>query len=78
MLTFFEHLIQILDREEPGWQEDSVILLDNATWNKGEQIIRALEHQGVKVMFSSPYSYSTAPIELLYAALKLGNLNPER
>ena len=78
MMTFFENLIQLLNRETPDWQENSVILLDNATWNKGEQIIRALEHHGVRVMFSSPYSYSTAPIELLYSALKLGDLNPER
>ena len=27
-------------------------------------------------MYSGPYSYSTAPIELVFAALKLGDLNP--
>ena len=30
------------------------------------------------VMFSGPYSYSAAPVELVFAALKLGNLNPDR
>ena len=30
------------------------------------------------VIYSGPYSYSTAPIELVFGALKLGDLNPER
>ena len=29
------------------------------------------------VMYSAPYSYSTAPVESAFAALKLGELNPE-
>ena len=27
-------------------------------------------------MYSGPYSYSAAPVELVFAALKLGDLNP--
>ena len=30
------------------------------------------------ICYSAPYCYSTAPIELLFAALKFGELNPER
>ena len=30
------------------------------------------------VIYTGPYSYSSAPIELLFAGLKLGELNPER
>ncbi len=30
------------------------------------------------MIWSAPYSYSTAPIELLFGGLKLGELNPER
>ena len=32
----------------------------------------------VSVMFSGPYSYAAAPIELLFGALKRGELNPQR
>ena len=32
----------------------------------------------VPVLFSGPYSYSSAPVEMVFAALKLGDLNPER
>ena len=30
----------------------------------------------LRVIWSAPYSYSTAPIELLFAGLKFGELNP--
>ena len=30
------------------------------------------------IIFSGPYSYSAAPIEMVFSALKLGDLNPER
>ena len=30
------------------------------------------------IIYSGPYSYSTAPIESVFAALKLGDLNPDR
>ena len=32
----------------------------------------------LNTIFSGPYSYSTAPAELVFSALKLGDLNPER
>ena len=30
----------------------------------------------IKVIFSGPYSYATAPAELLFAHFKVGQLNP--
>lgn len=30
------------------------------------------------VIYSAPYCYSTAPVEMAFSALKLGDLNPER
>ena len=32
----------------------------------------------IEVIYSGPYSYSAAPIEMLFGALKQGELNPER
>ena len=32
----------------------------------------------LRVIWSAPYSYSTAPIELLFAGLKFGELNPQK
>ena len=33
---------------------------------------------GFRVIISAPYSYSTAPVELAFAFLKKGDLNPEQ
>ena len=33
MTTFLRYLVRQLDRETPGWQEGSTILLDNAKWH---------------------------------------------
>ena len=33
MVTFLRRLMEQLDRERPGWQEDTTILLDNAAWH---------------------------------------------
>ena len=33
MTTFLRYLVRELDRETPGWEENSTILLDNAKWH---------------------------------------------
>ena len=33
MTMFLRYLVRELDRESPGWQENSTILLDNAAWH---------------------------------------------
>ena len=37
-----------------------------------------LARLGLPIIYSGPYSYSSAPIESMFAALKLGDLNPDR
>ena len=76
-MLFMRHLVAHLDRETPGWQEDSVILLDNAAYHVGEEMRGYLRKMQVPIMFSGPYSYSAAPIETLFSHLKLGELNKD-
>ena len=78
MTTFLRVLARQLDRETPGWQENSVILLDNAAWHTNATMRQRLIKMQLPVIYTGPYSYSAAPIELVFAALKLGDLNPER
>ena len=77
MVTFMQHLAKRLDRESPGWQETTTILLDNASWHNSAEMMDRLAKMKLDIMFSAPYCYSAAPIELMFAALKLGDLNPE-
>ena len=74
-MLFMRHLVAQLDRETPGWQENSIILLDNAPYHSGEEIREYLRKMQVPVMYSAPYSYSAAPIETLFSLLKLNEIN---
>ena len=78
MTTFLRYLVRQLDRETPGWQETSTILLDNAAWHSNSLMKQRLARMDLPVIYSGPYCYSSAAIELVFAALKLGELNPDR
>ena len=78
MTTFLRHLVRQLDQEDPGWQETSTILLDNAAWHANALMKQRLARMGLPVIYTGPYSYAAAPVELVFAALKLGDLNPNR
>ena len=78
MLLFMRHLIRRLDQESPGWEDDTIFLLDNAAWHTSKVMRKRLARLGLRVIFSGPYSYSVAPVELVFAALKFGDLNPDR
>ena len=38
LLTFLRHLTVKLDEESPGWEAETVILLDGARYHTGEEI----------------------------------------
>ena len=78
MTMFLQHLVRRLDSETPGWQETSTILLDNATWHTSTVMKERLAKMKLPVIFSGPYSYAAAPAERVFAALKIGDLNPNR
>ena len=74
-MLFLWYLVAKLDSETPGWQENSVILMDNAAYHTGEEIRSYIRKMQIPIMYSAPYSYSAAPIETLFAHLKLGEIN---
>ena len=44
---FFLHLVKRLDAESPGWQEDTVFLLDNATYHKSAETMSLMNRLGL-------------------------------
>ena len=78
ILLFLQHLIHRLDEDTPGWKQETYILLDGARYHTGTEIREFLHKMQLRVVFSGPYSYSTAPIELLFGGLKFGDLNPDK
>ena len=67
MTAFLRHLARQLDSESPGWQDESTILLDNAAWHSNTLMKRRLATMQLPIMFSAPYSYSTAPIVSIHS-----------
>jgi len=78
MTTFLRYLSRQLDIETPGWQEEATILLDNAKWHSNAKMKERLARMQLPIIYSAPYSYTTAPVESAFAALKFGELNPDR
>jgi len=77
-MLFMRHLVAKLDSETPGWQENSIILLDNAPYHVGTEARSYIRKMQVPIMYTAPYSYSSSPIEMLFSILKLGELNEDR
>jgi transposase len=54
-----------------------VLLWDNATYHTSAETMRVISRLGLQVIYSGPYSYSAAPVETLFSALKFRELNTE-
>ena len=78
MLVFLMHLVEKLDMENPSWREDTVILLDGAKYHIGADIRDYMRKMELAVIWSAPYSYDTAPIEMVFGHLKIGELKKEK
>ena len=63
MTTFITKLMHQLDRERPGWMENSTFLVDNAAWHRGPVMKERLARLQLPIIYSGTYSYSSAPIE---------------
>ena len=73
---FIQKLSIKLTLERPNWKEDTVILMDNAPYHGSQKTRDYFAHNGIRTIYTAPYSYSGSPIELWFAALKSTNLNP--
>ena len=56
--------------------QNTVLLIDGARYQTCADSVDHMKALGFKVIISAPYSYSSAPIELAFAYLKQGDLNP--
>ena len=77
MALYIRELVKVLDKEDPSWRNDTIILHDGAKYASSSNTIAVLKELHVPFMFLGPYSYKVAVCELLFAASKVGYLNPE-
>ena len=78
LMLFMRFLMRQLDSEDPDWSSHTVFLLDGARYHTSEEIRGYHKKLQVEVIYSGPYSYNAAPIELLFGALKNGEINPAK
>ena len=74
---YLTELLKRLILIDPFFRENSVILLDNASYHCHVDVLRHIKFLGLTVIFSGPYSYSAAPAELYFAYFKAGQLIPD-
>ena len=77
MKLYLDALAKQLDADRPSWKQDTVLLLDGARYHKSDEIMNWLQTQGIQVIYTGPHSYDAAPVELFFAQLKTGWLNPD-
>ena len=73
---FLHRLAGQLDGEDPDWRENTILVLDGASYHRGVEACKALAALRVPTMIASPYGFDAAPAEKIFALLKLGDLNP--
>jgi transposase len=69
-------LVQSLDKEGAEWRQTSILLLDGASYHKSSSTLMSLQRLRIPTMFTSPHSPMICPVELLFAQVKKGDLNP--
>ena len=77
MGLYINELVKLLDREDSHWRDKTILLHDGAKYAQSKSTENALNDLKVPFMLSAPHSYNIAPIEIVFSALKSGNLNPE-
>ena len=57
-------------------REDTIILLDGATYHCSDETLDHMKSLSLPIMFLGPASYNVAPCELMFAQIKSVLLNP--
>lgn len=70
VMLFFEHFFKKLDSDQPDWKENSIFLMDNASYHKSEDTMPYFHRNKVPVFYTAPYSYDAAVAEMFFSYLK--------
>lgn len=54
----------------PIWNENDILIMDNASWHKTKKVLNFLEENRIKYIFQPPYSPDLNPIEHYWANMK--------
>ena len=65
-----------MESEDENWRDNTVLLHDNAPYATSESTLELMEGLKIPMLFTGPHSYDAAPVELLFAAFKSEDVNP--
>ena len=73
---FLIKLIEHLDSEDVMWRKNTLIMIENAGYHRGEQTRNLIEDLKIPIMYLGPYHFKMAPIEIIFNFIKMHDLNP--
>ena len=78
MELFFTHFIRLMNRKNPQWRKETILLLDNAPYHTSKVMMEFYEDHQLPIFFTAPHSYSASPVELFFAHFKKADINPRQ
>lgn len=54
----------------PNWNENDILIMDNASWHKTKKVQSFLQENNIKYIYQPPYSPDLNPIEHYWANMK--------
>ena len=63
-------LCNSLDLDKPDWRDTSIILMDNASYNKTDETKEYIKKLRMPIIFTGKYSYDACPVELFFGYFK--------
>ncbi len=69
-MLFLTKLAAKISQKSKDWRQNTVLLLDGASYHKIQPARQLLDDLGIKVIIFCPYSYSGAHMELFFGYLK--------
>jgi hypothetical protein len=76
MNLFLKGLVTHLNKESRQWRKKTLIYWDGAGYHDCPEVFRYIHELDIPLATSGPYSYDTAPCELLFAEFKSVDINP--
>ena len=69
-MDFLQKMRKELDKRDPDWRKDHVVILDNCALHKTPKVLQYLDNWSMPHKFTAPASFKANPIEMVFAHFK--------
>ena len=71
-MLLLTELCKQLDQDRSDWRDSTVMMMDNAPYNKTSEILDHIKYLRIPMVFTGPYSYDASPVESFFGYFKQG------